>query len=707
VDGKIYITQTIPDNLEYDRIRVRISPMEFTSNYVVDLKEFKLEKGNKATDWTPAPEDVQANIDDTNTRITNAETSITQNASDITLRASTSALDTTNDRLSTAEGSIIVNSDNIGLKVAKDGIISSINLSPELLQIDVSQVNINGDLVVTGGLTRLKDLIVDSVHIKDSAIIERMISDTVIANVINAGTANIDFARISSVVITNAMITGMLDANKVSIGAGTAFANGFDPTTKETPTGAQTKATTAQTNAVNTASSDATSKANTAQTNAINTASTDAQTKATIALNSAKTYRDLWQYAGTTYIDGGNIYTNSVTANQISVTTLSALSADLGDVTSGSITQTGANGSVKLNNDGLHSYDAGGTRRITISNENWAGYSPSTLIFEPDTTTPFVLGTQLSGLGDAFLGFSETTDWYSSLVIQNYGGKILLNSPEVILSGDIEIGSMSFNNASGITMDTYGNIKAKSGATDIANWGIFNRTGSRLMSVYYGSSTYEKVQVHTDFYVGSVKHFGNSIYNEDNRLYLSGLGGYKGVRLGGTSSEAQLYVSSDSSPRIWSVDIYNRTYSSAANIYVTSAGTLGRSTSASKYKLDISLADTECFAKDILDLSIKTWQDKATSEAYADYLTKVENGEEVDLSEEDIPYLKKHYGLIAEDLVSAGLEMFVQYGEPDVNGDMEVEGIEYDRLWVTLIPIVKEQQEAIAIMQEEIRLLKN
>ena len=47
---------------------------------VLDVCGLKLEKGNKATDWSPAPEDVE-------NRISTAETQIAQNATEISLRA--------------------------------------------------------------------------------------------------------------------------------------------------------------------------------------------------------------------------------------------------------------------------------------------------------------------------------------------------------------------------------------------------------------------------------------------------------------------------------------------------------------------------------------------------------------------------------------------------------------------------------------------
>jgi hypothetical protein len=57
----------------------------------------KLEKGNKATDWTPAPEDLE-------TRVTNAETQITSNKEAIDLRATKTEVTTAkNDAIAAAE----------------------------------------------------------------------------------------------------------------------------------------------------------------------------------------------------------------------------------------------------------------------------------------------------------------------------------------------------------------------------------------------------------------------------------------------------------------------------------------------------------------------------------------------------------------------------------------------------------------------------
>ena len=68
---------------------------------------FKLEKGNKATDWSPAPEDIE-------TRISSAESKIEQNA------------------------------DSIKHTVKKDGVISAINQSAEEIAIAANKISLKG-----------------------------------------------------------------------------------------------------------------------------------------------------------------------------------------------------------------------------------------------------------------------------------------------------------------------------------------------------------------------------------------------------------------------------------------------------------------------------------------------------------------------------------------------------------------------------------
>ncbi|MBA7578296.1 hypothetical protein ES708_20158 [subsurface metagenome] len=54
-------------------------------------------------------------------------------------------------RVTTAEGSISVNAGNILLKVSKDGVIGSINVSPEVVKISAAKVQLEGTVIFIGG----------------------------------------------------------------------------------------------------------------------------------------------------------------------------------------------------------------------------------------------------------------------------------------------------------------------------------------------------------------------------------------------------------------------------------------------------------------------------------------------------------------------------------------------------------------------------
>ncbi|HCZ5899455.1 TPA: hypothetical protein O3O86_001882 [Staphylococcus aureus] len=156
-----------------------------------------------------------------------------------------------------------------------------------------------------------------------------------------------------------------------------------------------------------------------------------------------------------------------------------------------------------------------------------------------------------------------------------------------------------------------------------------------------------------------------------------------------------LAVGSDNAgDRVASNSIYKRTYSAPANLHITSAGTIGRATSAKKYKISIENQyinedDQFSHSKEILKLPIRTWFDKYESEIMA---KELESGKKLS---DDTFKLSRHTGLIAEEVEELGFNEFVIY---DDNG--EIKGIAYDRLWVHLIPIIKNQQSKIEKLEE-------
>jgi hypothetical protein len=193
----------------------------------------------------------------------------------------------------------------------------------------------------------------------------------------------------------------------------------------------------------------------------------------------------------------------------------------------------------------------------------------------------------------------------------------------------------------------------------------------------------------------------------DRKLFI----GNPNVQAKIEANGADLWIGGTTSPdtRIWSMAFYNRTYDSSSNVYVTSNGTLGRVTSAKRYKIDIQDVDlSDGYAERILELNPKSWFNKSNTEAYAEYLTAKEKGEEVPTVDElDIQYIERTYGLISEDLIDVGLDEYVLWGAPDEQGNRQTEGIEYDRLWTLLIPVVRTLRDKVTDLEQRIATLES
>src|SRR5690625_961850 len=163
---------------------------------------------------------------------------------------------------------------------------------------------------------------------------------------------------------------------------------------------------------------------------------------------------------------------------------------------------------------------------------------------------------------------------------------------------------------------------------------------------------------------------------------------------------ASIEVGNDSTGNyVKSIDIWNRTSSNSSNVRVGSSGKLYRTSSASKYKLLIENEEEKGYNyNNILNLNIKSWYDKLEADTLCDLIT---NGL-TDCENEEKFYLRRHFGLVAEDLEEAGLKEFIDYN--DETG--EIEGIKYDRLWTLLIPITRQHRDDIEWLKLENQYLK-
>lgn len=141
------------------------------------IRDIKLEKGNKATDWSPAPEDVDDNIAKVDTRITGVEANVKTTTDSISSRVATTeqsittingSLSSLSTRVSTAEQKItsdaIVSTvrestdyiNDLGKKVGTTEIISKINQTAESVTISANKIGLLG-------ATNIPDLTADKI----------------------------------------------------------------------------------------------------------------------------------------------------------------------------------------------------------------------------------------------------------------------------------------------------------------------------------------------------------------------------------------------------------------------------------------------------------------------------------------------------------------------------------------------------------------
>ena len=142
---------------------------------------------------------------------------------------------------------------------------------------------------------------------------------------------------------------------------------------------------------------------------------------------------------------------------------------------------------------------------------------------------------------------------------------------------------------------------------------------------------------------------------------------------------------------------WGTTTSSAANMFMDINGTVFRSSSSSKYKLDIEYEQQAETANRLLTVDPATWHDKFESKQL-DKFHKIGIDPEIAIDMNN----RRYYGIIAEDLVKAGLEHLVSRNVKTG----EVEGVEYSKIGVALIPIIRDLRNRLNDQHVEIERLK-
>lgn len=160
--GKAVGTTVIPSNVNAVRIALRHN-IGNAPSATVQYKELQIEKGNKATDWTPAPEDMAT------------QSQFTQL------------------------------SDNINARVEIGDVINQINISTEGILISGKKLILDGDTTVTG-----------TFRVANANI------TSIVADKLIGGTA--DFAQFNAININASSITsGTIDTNLLTVRGGSAI----------------------------------------------------------------------------------------------------------------------------------------------------------------------------------------------------------------------------------------------------------------------------------------------------------------------------------------------------------------------------------------------------------------------------------------------------------------------------------------------------
>ena len=129
---------------------------------------------------------------------------------------------------------------------------------------------------------------------------------------------------------------------------------------------------------------------------------------------------------------------------------------------------------------------------------------------------------------------------------------------------------------------------------------------------------------------------------------------------------------------------YKTTTGSAPNVFIASDGALVRSTSASKYKTEIKRSYSTEYGEKLLNLPTAIWTDKGQKERYKAGKRHIKP--------------EKYFGMIAEDLADAGLDLLVSRN-PLTH---EIEGIQYERIAPALLPVIKKLKDKVNRLEKQI-----
>lgn len=341
-------------------------------------------------------------------------------------------------------------------------------------------------------------------------------------------------------------------------------------------------------------------------------------------------------------LDAGKITTGTLDAANVNVINLNA-----NNITSGSI--KGTNLDINLNSGNV-SFQKG---RIHDSNNYVDINIDQRYISTSNLFTRAILKDGKMQLMDQKL-FDITNDYYFEISNEGKGGTQWLTGATLLGKNSVFLGTKN-GAANGSVTEASPMGQTKSSGISVDDYQPTLITGSSRGVMIKGGETFR-------------------LTTGDTTPYISVGTGQGGI------SKNRIIIDAD---YVHFPSVNLKTTSSSPNVYVANDGALVRSTSASKYKSDISRTHDMDYGNKLLELPVATWIDKAEFERYA----KKESEQEP----------VRHFGMIADDLANAGLEMLVTR-----NNDGELEGIQYDRIAPALIPVISNLKARLELLERKL-----
>lgn len=591
---------TLTDNAPGDAVAVTVAIRN--SNHLdstLKYKELKLQKGNKATLWTPAPEDMA-----TSSQFTQL-------------------------------------SDTINFKVSKGDVINQINVSTESILISGNKVHITGQTTIDNGVIKnaqIADLSVSTAKIANAAITDAKIG-SLSATKITTGTlnaANVNIINLNA----NSITTGTISGTNLSINLATGeviFNKGIIKNLDDT-----------------------------------------FQMNITTGVTASRGEYLSPNDTGNTLAAGYNLMNGKI---EFYTGTFGEATVSYGGLT----TETHS-GQYKENGIWQAGMWSGNRPAIALKMANpntsvWQSVHRAVLLSsteyqEPFSSSFFTDATWL-GYGDKSGADTKQNIRGAGIGVKQSGSDVNKDESGGLFSEAWVIARHGVYLASGYAYDStisgrrylaptirLGTTRVNSGATE----SIKQMASTATITAGYKIAMQSK---YIDLWAGD----SGEITLNAQRTDINGGGDsslYGGISFGADSNGA----------RVWSKSIYNKTYSSGPQVCVTSYGTLGRITSARKYKMNIQVANKiVADAKKILEINPVSWIDK------------------FELSSGNVK--GRYYGFIADEFHEKGMTEVVFYDEKG-----QVEGLAYDRLTMYHNVILSDHEREVQLLKQEVEQLK-